>query len=183
MRFMYRHVQQTCVIPTHIGSRKARFRRAFQLSRTPFARVRSCKLSRIRCFRVCVVGGRRSSFPKPAHLHTTGSNPSGVPRRVPSRTRALHTIGYLSSTLPLNRLWWSFTDIPEPLSLSLFQAKHTRVWPWEERDEFLFESSDLFLNLCFGSKGASVHWPLPSSSLGDIKELRDECLIQKQVML
>ena len=95
--------------------------RSFRRSRTSLRSVAPCHF-RIRCFRVCVVGGRRSSFPKPALLHTTGSNPSGVPRRVPSRTRVLHTIGYLSSTLPLNRLWWLFTDIPEPLSLSLFQA-------------------------------------------------------------
>ena len=55
-------------------------------------------------------------------LHTTGTNPSGVPRRVPTRTRVLHTIGYLSQHLPLRRLWWLFgADIPEPLSLSLFR--------------------------------------------------------------
>ena len=122
MRFMYRHVQQTCVIPTHIGSRKARFRRAFQLSRTPFARVRSCKL----CSLSCTSLGCRTvpPFVRTPLNYTTGTNPSGTPRRVPTRARVLHTIGYLSEHLPLRRLWWLFgADIPEPLSLSLFHLR------------------------------------------------------------
>ena len=55
LQVLYRHVKQTCVTPTHLGSRKARARRAFQLSRTPFARVRPrrlCSLSCLRAFRV-----------------------------------------------------------------------------------------------------------------------------------
>ena len=97
--------------------------RSFQRSRTSLRSVAPCHF-RFRCFRVCVVGGRRCSFPKPTLLHTTGTNPSGVPRRVPTRTRVLHTIGYLSQHLPLRRLWWLFgADIPEPLSLSLFHLR------------------------------------------------------------
>ena len=105
------------VIPTCIGSRKARFRRAFQLSRTPFARVRSCKL----CSLSCTSLGCRTVLPfvRTPLNYTTGTNPSGTPRRVPTRARVLHTIGYLSEHLPLRRLWWLFgADIPEPLSLS-----------------------------------------------------------------
>ena len=63
-------------------------------------------------------------LPKPTLPYTTGTNPSGVPRRVPTRARVLHTIGYLSQHLPLRRLWWLFgADIPEPLSLSLLMNK------------------------------------------------------------
>ena len=87
---------------------------------------RCISFSRIRCLWVCVVGGRRSSFPKPTPVHTTGTNPSGVPRRVPSHTRVQNTIGYLAERLPLRRLWWLFgVDIPESLSISLVISRRS----------------------------------------------------------
>ena len=62
----------------------------------------------------------------PAPLPTTGTKPSGVPRRVPTHQRVLQTIGYLSEHLPLRRLWWLFSvDIPEPFSLSLVISRRS----------------------------------------------------------
>ena len=86
LQVLYRHVKQTCVTPTHLGSRKARARRAFQLSRTPFARVRPrrlCSLSCLRAFRVVFGFGSVAVGAPSPNSHPTltlrGPIPPGLP--------------------------------------------------------------------------------------------------------
>ena len=99
--------------------KRARCRSLQRPSRRSLDR-RAATHSCISCKSCCVfLGCRRCSFVHTPQLYTTGTKCSNTPRRVPTRQRVIHSIAYLAVTLPINRLWWLFLDIPESLSISL----------------------------------------------------------------
>ena len=102
---------------------------------------RAATHSCISCKSCCVfLGCRRCSFVHTPQLYTTGTKCSNTPRRVPTRQRVIHSIAYLAVTLPINRLWWLFLDIPESLSISLVISRRYNQ-PTSSNSPTLIDSS------------------------------------------